>query len=79
MKFNCGLTRKEKEQVLLDEAEKEADQWLPWFAWHPVRIGKKDCRWLETVERKRTYPFTWHSLFSVHLTWAFTNYREVQQ
>lgn len=31
-------------------------QWHRWFAWRPVRVGPRDCRWLEYVERKLTYP-----------------------
>lgn len=79
MKFNCGLTLGEKKKFLLDKAELEDGKWLPHFAWLPVRVGKKDCRWLETVERKRDYPFTWDSIFGLHVTWAYTNYREAQK
>lgn len=49
MKLDCGPT----------VAEKRADRehWHLWFAWHPVRIGSHDCRWLEKVWRryKRDY------------------------
>lgn len=44
MKLNCGPSWAEK------RARKE--QWHTWFAWHPVRVGPRDCRWLEPVERK---------------------------
>lgn len=28
------------------------DEWSPWFAWHPIRLGTwGDVVWLETVER----------------------------
>lgn len=37
MKFNC-----EKYKT-----------WCSWFAWYPVKVGDNDCRWLETVERRR--------------------------
>lgn len=47
MKFNCGPTWAEKKEA--------KEQWHPWFAWHPVRIGSGDCRWLETIERKGEY------------------------
>ena len=47
MKFNCGPTWEEK------KAAKE--KWHKWFAWYPIRIGSKDCRWLETIERKGSY------------------------
>ena len=47
MKFNCGITWEEK---LV--ARKE---WHRWFAWYPIRLGSRDCRWLETIERSGTY------------------------
>ena len=43
MKFNCGLTYAELRKI--------RSNWNSWFAWHPIRVGSKDCRWLETVER----------------------------
>jgi hypothetical protein len=39
MKFDCGPAYEKK-------------VWHKWFAWHPVRLGSHDCRWLETLERK---------------------------
>lgn len=45
MKINCGPTK--------DEREEAARQWHDWFAWFPVRVGSKDCRWLEGVQRRR--------------------------
>jgi hypothetical protein len=47
MKFNCGPTRAEK------RAAKQ--EWHNWFAWFPVRVGDRDCRWFETVKRKGHY------------------------
>lgn len=47
MKINCGETQKEKFSRL--------EQWHYWFAWYPVRLGSRDCRWLETIERKGKY------------------------
>lgn len=55
MKFNCGDTYKEKQarktaaRVAAFEARKH---WHTVFAWWPVRVGPKDCRWLENVERR---------------------------
>lgn len=49
MKFDCGETRQERWERL--------ENWHEWFAWHPVRIGSKDCRWLEKVQRKRVYSY----------------------
>jgi hypothetical protein len=48
MRLNCGPTAREK-----NEAKK---QWHLVFAWLPKRVGPRDCRWLELVERKGT----WH-------------------
>lgn len=44
MKINCGPTWDVKLKML--------QQWHPWFAWRPVRVGENDCRWLEYVERR---------------------------
>lgn len=44
MKFDCG-----KSYVKWTEARK---QWHQWFAWFPVMVAERDCRWLEYVERK---------------------------
>ncbi len=44
MKFNCGHTKEVRVNAL--------HNWHRWFAWWPVRVGIKECRWLEFVERK---------------------------
>lgn len=44
MKINCGLTRRDKATALAN--------WHDHFAWWPVRVGERDCRWLELVERR---------------------------
>lgn len=49
MKFNCGPTWEEK----LNAREK----WHPWFAWRPIRLGSRDCRWFEYVLRKGRYGY----------------------
>jgi hypothetical protein len=46
MKFNCDYFR----DIRLKRLEKE-QKWHNHFAWLPVRLGRNDCRWLETVER----------------------------
>lgn len=48
MKFDCGETWQEQQDRLM--------KWHTWFAWHPVRIGSHDCRWLENIERIGTPP-----------------------
>lgn len=52
MKFDCGLSAQEKWELSSD--------WHEWFAWYPVRVGHRDCRWLERVERKRSYVRYWN-------------------
>jgi len=44
MKLNLGLSHREKYEALL--------QWHDHFAWSPVRVGNREHRWLETVERR---------------------------
>lgn len=51
MKFNCGLTKEEKKQAARVERDK-LKVWRPYFAWKPIRIGSRDCRWLEWIERR---------------------------
>jgi hypothetical protein len=46
MKFDCGETREEKINAL--------QQWHRFFCIWPRHVGYKDCRWLETIERKGT-------------------------
>lgn len=50
MRFNCGPSYAEK--------MKAREQWHRWYAWRPVSVASRDCRWLEYVERKITYK-TW--------------------
>lgn len=48
MKFNCGLTWAEK--IAINNELRQ--QWHKWFALIPRRVGNKECRWLEYIERK---------------------------
>jgi len=50
MKFDCGPSWNEKRLA--------REQWHRWFAWFPVKVGERDCRWFEFVERKGAYYFT---------------------
>jgi hypothetical protein len=45
MKWDCGPTAQERWAATYE--------WHRWFAWHPVRVGPRDCRWLEVLERRR--------------------------
>jgi hypothetical protein len=58
MRFNCGPTAHEKRIA--------RRQWHRWFAWFPVRVGSRDCRWLETIERR----------YVGYTTYAMREYRE---
>ena len=29
-------------------------EWHDWFAWWPIKVGEREWRWLEFVERKGT-------------------------
>ena len=53
VKWDCGPT--------WDEKLAARTAWHRWFAWHPVRVGSHDCRWLEYVERsgEPSYPDGW--------------------
>ena len=53
MKWDCGET--------LHERTQRQKEWHRWYAWHPVRVGPGDCRWLEYVERK--IEFCWDDYF----------------
>lgn len=48
MRLNCGPSYEER----LFAKFTRLNVWHPWFAWFPVRVAKRDCRWLENVERK---------------------------
>lgn len=72
MKFNCCLTDQEKIAAL----EPILCTWHEWFAWYPVRVGRKDCRWLEVVERKGD--FVYCNMFGVCTALSYW-YREVRK
>lgn len=58
MKFNCGLSAKEKRdnaEVLRKLRYATLSDWHPFFAIIPRQVASNDCRWMETIERKGTY------------------------
>jgi hypothetical protein len=65
MRWDCGPT--------WEEIKAAREQWHPWFAWYPVRVGPRDCRWLERVERKGT---CWEFIFRGS-PWSY-EYRSAQ-
>lgn len=55
MKLDCGPTRQERRVARRHKKLQRREQrshWKRWFAWYPVRVASRDCRWLEFVERK---------------------------
>jgi hypothetical protein len=52
MKFACDNRRslRQQKRAAKDAAER---QWHRKFAWLPIRMGFNDCRWLETVARRK--------------------------
>ena len=65
MKFNCGETWSTKQQRL--------QEWHEWFAWHPIRLGDHDCRWLEKVQRKGT--LCWGGWID---SWWYWDYKAIE-
>jgi hypothetical protein len=51
MKFNCGETETEKINRLLKERQR-LKEWHPFFPLWPRKVGSKDCRAFEWIERK---------------------------
>ena len=66
MKFDCGKTPEEQTAerwAKRDAARAKRRQWHPVFAWFPKRVGSRDCRWLEVVERREDYNY-WGAFWS---------------
>lgn len=65
MKLNCGPTAEAKRERL--------ENWHRWFAWHPVRVGEKECRWLEIVWRKGSYgsKYGWVRMYCGVVAWKY--------
>lgn len=62
MKINCGPTKEEKDAKLdadWVEEQRRLKHWHLWFAWRPIRLGSRDCRWLEWIERKGSFTRSW--------------------
>ncbi len=70
MKLNCGLSTRDKWNLKLAHR----GEWHRWFAWHPVRVDTRECRWLEVVERKSKYVIHW-PLFGIE--WE-SEYRRIE-
>jgi len=71
MKLNCGRTARERLIERLDRKSIrsfELSKWHKWFAWYPIRIGYRDCRWLEYIERKANIINSFNYTHSVYYT-----------
>lgn len=71
MKINCGLSESEQNALVMEKAARLHAQWSDWhphFCIIPRRVGHRDCRWLETVER-RLSPQTKQSIYDF-LQWG---------
>ena len=61
MKFDCGLTRKNRIKAArlqrIADAEKAERTWIRNFCWWPKQLGDNDCRWLEFIEKRPRYEY----------------------
>lgn len=64
MKLNCGPDAHERRA----REYEPLTNWHPWFAWRPVRVDRRQCVWLETVQRKGQLHACWDKLF---WTWEY--------
>lgn len=83
MKFNCGPTRAEKKALKrLKEAElsEKRAQWHPFFTILPRRVGKNDCRAMETIERRIISSYDlWKECLPSEQVWWDSHVRNIVQ
>lgn len=77
MKFNCDFYKDWKHKR--GHAQEEyLRNWHKKFAWLPIKVADKDCRWFEFVER--SYP---SAVYSTHYETifhrSFPKYRAIQK
>lgn len=79
MKFSCPdpnevaykkALKREAKQAKRDAKEQRLMNWHVKFAWLPVNVGYKDCRWLERVMRKGIRRY--HPAFGVWWKWEYS-------
>lgn len=78
MKLDCGPTKQERfEQRLKKNVEKakRLERWHKRFAWWPIRLGSRDCRWLELIERRGN--FIWYNTYDFEF-WGW-EYRAINE
>ena len=75
MKFNCGPTWEEKQELRKIE-EAKLKEWHPFFAIIPKRVGSHDCRCFEWIERKGVkHEGFWCSAANYIPSWWIWEYR----
>lgn len=55
MILNCGPTRAERAATRWIAKKDRLEQWQPFFAFLPRRVGPDLCVWLEWIRRKGRY------------------------
>jgi hypothetical protein len=48
VKFDCGETP----EARAARVRAESQEWHDVFAWWPVRVGPRECAWLEVVQQR---------------------------
>lgn len=66
MKWDCGPTAEEKREIrrkaTIEKTRRmvaEDEKWHDYFAFTPTRVGPRDCRWFETIERRVRFRYKW--------------------
>lgn len=79
MKFNCGPSPEARAAKRAQEF-KRLQEWHPFFAVVPRRVGENDCRMLEWIIRRGTlYQEVTITCFGVEYVWAMKwEYRAVK-
>lgn len=77
MKLNCGPSSEELRQARLAKwnaawlvKKTRLEAWHPYFALWAIRIGPRDCRIFETIERRGTWDNT-NVFLGPFWTWEF--------
>jgi hypothetical protein len=81
MRFNCGEAKHVRDAIRFEKKLARRDrlsEWHPFFALIPRRVGSRDCRWLEWIERKGTYNPE-DGFYSTRNPWWSWGYRAKQK
>lgn len=75
MRFRCGRWRRLWYEFW-KRRETNKEEWHKWFALYPVKVGFEDCRWLETVERRKINHRLEMGAVTMHYNTYHWDYRE---